>query len=87
MDQMDGMDESSDEELPELGEARGEPASDGQGNLDEQPVPDNPTVKPPALELLVPRSYQQEMLKESLPRNIIIAMDTGSALVKLSLQS
>ena len=28
--------------------------------------------------LLVTRGYQQEMLKESLHRNIIIALDTGS---------
>ena len=28
--------------------------------------------------MLRPRSYQQEMLQESLKRNIIVAMDTGS---------
>jgi len=33
---------------------------------------------PPAPALLVTRGYQQEMLDESLQRNIIIALDTGS---------
>ncbi len=28
--------------------------------------------------MLRPRSYQQEMLQESLKQNIIVAMDTGS---------
>ncbi|KZP21485.1 P-loop containing nucleoside triphosphate hydrolase protein [Athelia psychrophila] len=79
MDQIDVMEELSDEEeSPELEEGWGEP--DGWGNFDGWPVPDEPTPEPPARapELPVTRSYQQEMLEESLRRNIIIAMDTGS---------
>ncbi|KZP10713.1 P-loop containing nucleoside triphosphate hydrolase protein [Athelia psychrophila] len=81
MDHMDVMEESSDEEESlELEEDRRETASDGRVNLDEGPVPDKPANKPPARALGLPatRSYQQEMLEESLRRNIIIAMDTGS---------
>ena len=32
----------------------------------------------PANRLLLPRGYQQELLEESLKRNLIIALDTGS---------
>ena len=32
----------------------------------------------PALAMPATRAYQQEMLEESLQRNIIIALDTGS---------
>lgn len=32
----------------------------------------------PANRLLLPRGYQQELLEDSLKRNLIIALDTGS---------
>ncbi|KAJ4189283.1 Dicer-like protein 2 [Fusarium falciforme] len=32
----------------------------------------------PAPEIINPRAYQREMLEQSLERNVIVAMDTGS---------
>ena len=55
--------------------------SPGGWGTDDWPVPQEPLPsEPPARDPSLPatRSYQQEMLEESLHRNLIIAMDTGS---------
>ncbi|KAH8687850.1 hypothetical protein BGZ60DRAFT_394641, partial [Tricladium varicosporioides] len=44
---------------------------------DDQEIP-IPTSAKDAAPVVRPRSYQYEMLEESLKRNIIVAMDTGS---------
>lgn len=66
----------------------GEEPADEWGVVDEWPVididgwPSNelPSDEPPAPIAILPqtRGYQQEMLEESLTRNLIIALDTGS---------
>ncbi|KAM0336378.1 hypothetical protein ACHAPQ_004233 [Fusarium lateritium] len=39
---------------------------------------DEPKPVSPAPEIINPRAYQREMLEQSLKRNVIVAMDTGS---------
>lgn len=43
-------------------------------HMESQPQSDPPLASP----LPVTRGYQQEMLEESLKKNLIIALDTGS---------
>lgn len=79
-DNMDVVQEISDEEeTQEIAEDWGDfDVEDGWGSGWAGPAKadDEPPVFAP--ELPVTRSYQQEMLDESLARNLIIAMDTGS---------
>ena len=43
------------------------------------PISPSPSTSPPPAPITIQtRAYQQELLQESLQRNIIIALDTGS---------
>ncbi|KAH6949901.1 hypothetical protein DER45DRAFT_494835 [Fusarium avenaceum] len=50
------------------GKVLGEAQDEGHGSKPEFPAP----------EIINPRAYQREMLEQSLKRNVIVAMDTGS---------
>lgn len=80
MDHMNVVGESSDEEeMPDKVSGWDEyVADDSWGSEWLEPVKSVDEPPPRAPELPVTRRYQQEMLDESLTRNLIIAMDTGS---------
>ncbi|CAG1975225.1 unnamed protein product [Fusarium graminearum] len=52
--------------------------SDDQANVQEQDEEVKPQKVTPNPEVVNPRGYQREMLEQSIKRNVIVAMDTGS---------
>ncbi|KAM5360433.1 hypothetical protein ACJZ2D_013760 [Fusarium nematophilum] len=62
---------------PEVTETVTFVAVDGSSVLDGEDAMDTRSESP-APEMINPRAYQREMLEQSLKRNVILAMDTGS---------